>query len=136
MMQIPAEEAQPLPAVEGKAFLRSASLNGFACQAIAWIHATSIDVLDGEGGTRRVPGVRSWRGRALVDRAALPPEFFSYKAVRYNGKVLDGDQERDILADVFLLITGSSRSGREASPDARRIYVDFIGAETPSKSLR
>jgi len=114
--------------------LWSASLNGHQCQAFAWVQATSIDVLDGRGGVRRVPGVRRWRGKALIDRDALPSDVSSNRAVHYSGKVLDGDRERTISADVFLLFTQAGLNGNGASNGHSKMYVEFIGAETPFKA--
>jgi hypothetical protein len=111
-----------------------ALLDGHTCKAVAWVQATSLDVLDGKGQVRRVPGVRRWRGRALIDRDAFPSDFPASRAVRYAGKVLDGDQEREINADVFLLFTHREPAVNGNGVCDGQTYVEFIGAETPFKS--
>jgi hypothetical protein len=112
--------------------LWQASLGGHTCKAFAWIQSTSIDILDGKGKLCRVPGVRRWRGRALIDRSALPQDLTTPKALRYSGKVIDGNEERVISADVDLHF--SSDDVREMRAHGREQYVEFVGAETPFKA--
>lgn len=112
--------------------LWQASLGGHTCKAFAWIQSTSIDILDGKGKLCRVPGVRRWRGRALIDRSALPQDLTTPQALRYSGKVIDGDQERVINADVYLHF--SSDEVRDVMENGCERYVEFVGAETPFKA--
>ena len=112
--------------------LWKASLGGHTCKAFAWIQSTSVDILDGKGKVCQVPGIRRWRGKALIDRSSLPLDLTSPKALRYSGKVIDGDQERVISADVYLHF--SSDEVRELSVQGQEQYIEFVGAETPFKT--
>ncbi len=115
----------------------TASLNGQTCKAFAWVQATSLDVLDGQGHVRTVAGVRRWRGKALIDRDALPADLHGTATVRYAGKVKDGDHEREIDADVFLYFRQAFSEEDYAGGDgavSRQTYVEFIGAERPFKT--
>ena len=106
-----------------------ASLNGQACEAFAWVQTTAINVLDGKGRSCKVEGVRSWRGRALVDRSAFPSGIPCDSAVQYTGKVKNGDEELDVSADVFLYFT---RCYATDPADAHgQTYVEFVGAGNP-----
>ena len=109
-----------------------ASLNGYACEAFAWVQSTCLNILDGQGGVQTVAGVRRWRGRALIDREALKGAVSCDAPVRYTGKIRDGDDERDVNADVYLYFTRC----QAADPDVhQQTYVEFIGAENPFKAI-
>jgi hypothetical protein len=106
---------------------RHASLNGKACEAIAWVQTTAINALDGKGHSCRVEGIRSWRGRALIDRDVFP-SLPCDSTMRYTGKLKNGDEELDISAEVFL---HSARCYVTDPEEHRQTYVEFVGAGNP-----
>ncbi|MDX1546746.1 MAG: hypothetical protein R3247_07155 [Rhodothermales bacterium] len=104
-----------------------ASLDGHACDAYAWVQSTRLDVLDGEGHAQTVTGVRRWRGRAFIDRDALPPSGPGAARLRYAGRVESEEGDLDVDAEVFLTY---ARVGGDDVP-ARCAYVEFVGAGGP-----
>lgn len=108
-----------------------ASLNGYACEAYAWLQTTSLDVLDGTGQRKTVEGVRRWRGRAFIDRAAFPGGLPQEARLHYAGKICCGEEERDIDAEVFLCYARTLDPDGPARPDDGCAYIEFIGAGTP-----
>lgn len=113
--------------------LREAVLGGIPCKAVAYVEVTHVEVPAGERGrTKIVEGIRTWRGTAIVEAAALPAWRLD-KTLRYHGRLLDGEDEREISAEVYVYRTRRLKPVR--SPDqppeasrSNRIYVAFIGA--------
>ena len=113
--------------------LGEAMLGGIPCKAVAYVEVTHVEVPAGERGhTEIVEGIRTWRGTAIVEATALPAWRLD-KTLRYHGRLLDGDAEREISADVYVYRTRRMKASRRADhpPEAARssrIYVAFIGA--------
>jgi hypothetical protein len=114
--------------------LQEAMLGGIPCRAFAYVEVIRVEVpADERGRTKLVEGVRTWRGTAVVEAPALPQRWHLDRALRYDGVLLDGDQERPISADVFVYQT--RRTKPPHSPDRiaeaaepQQIYVSFVGA--------
>ena len=112
--------------------LQEARLGGTSCRAYAYVEVTLVEVpADENGHTKIVEGIRTWRGKAVVD----DPTFLTHRRLdrplRYEGILHDGDEERRISADVYVYQTRRTRI--DPSPglegDAlQRIYVAFVGA--------
>ncbi len=102
--------------------LESARLGSLACRACAWVHATQSRERTGPRTWAMVDGVRTWRGMALFRREAFPPQFIETGGLLYEGAVLDGEQVRQVSAEVFV-----HTMQRRKQADAL-IVVEFIGA--------
>lgn len=102
--------------------LESARLGGLPCRACAWIHATRSRERTGPRTWEVVEGIRPWRGMALFRREAFPPQFIETGALLYEGAVLDGEQVRQVSAEVFV-----HTMQRRKQADAL-IVVEFVGA--------
>lgn len=109
-----------------------ATLGGVPCKAIAWVEVTRLKIIDGRQEPRTVDGVRTWHGRAFVDLENVPEQWQYNSAVRYEGKVRDGEDVRNVAADVYIHyrvhrpawddINGFDR------PPLHRLQVRFTGA--------
>ena len=112
--------------------LQEARLGGTPCRAYAYVEVTLVEVpADENGQTKIVEGIRTWRGKALVDDLGFLTHRRLDRPLRYEGILHDGDQERHITADVYVYQT--RRTKLDASPDRegeglQRIYVAFVGA--------
>ena len=109
-----------------------AMLGGVPCKAIAWIEVTRLKVIDGRREFRTVEGVRTWHGRAFVDLERVPEQWQYNSAVQYTGKLRDGDEVRDICADVYIHYrvhrpTWDEMNGTDRMP-LHRLQVRFTGA--------
>ncbi len=117
--------------------LLKARLGGLSCKALAWTEATRVEMLDPRGNPTQVPGVRTWHGKAVVEVEALPRERWYNHPIRYEGTLLDEDQEREISADVFISfmksdLTGMASEERNQKESSRHVlYVEFTGAGSP-----
>lgn len=113
--------------------MQEAVLGGLRCRALAYVEVTRVDVPGGERGrTHTIDGVRTWRGSAIVDVTALPARWHLDKALRYDGPLVDGEQERWISDEVYIYQTRCTRPARSPDRDAEagsdRIHISFIGA--------
>ena len=113
--------------------LHEAVLGGVPCKAVAFVEVTHVEVPAGERGhTEIVEGIRTWRGTAIVEAAALPGWRLD-KTLRYSGPLLDGEDKRHINAEVYIYRTRRLKPPRAAEPPSAanrsgRIYVAFVGA--------
>ena len=114
--------------------LQEAFLGGIPCRAYAYVEVTLVELpVDEQGHAKIVEGIRTWRGKAVVEDPAFLARWHYDKVVRYEGKLQDGEEERQISADVYVHYTRHARARRapdrkdgEAEPSL--IYVAFIGA--------
>ena len=112
--------------------LHEARLGGTPCRAYAYVEVTMVEVpADEQGHMKIVEGIRTWRGKALVDDLTFLTHRRLDRPLRYEGILHDGEQERPINADVYVYQT--RRTKREPVPgrddsDHQWIYVAFIGA--------
>jgi hypothetical protein len=114
--------------------LQEALLGGVPCKAYAYVEVTLVELpADEHGHVQVVEGIRTWRGKAVVEDPAFLARWQRGKVVRYEGKLQDGEQERQISADVYVYFTRHARARR--FPDRKAgeegpslIYVAFIGA--------
>ena len=120
---------------ETPAQLHDAYLGGIPCKAIAWVEVTRLRVVDGRSGQRLVDGIRTWHGQAVVQCDVVPTQWEYNSAVRYVGKVKDGDDEREIDAEVYIhhrlcrpLRSSSSSTQRNGSGGQHHLQVRFTGA--------
>jgi len=115
-----------------EAMLQEARLGGIPCRAYAYVEVTLVEVpADEQGGTKIVEGIRTWRGKALVEDLTFLKHRRLDRPLRYEGMLHDGDEERLISADVYVYQT--RRTKRDVSPDQQDeahqlIYVAFVGA--------
>lgn len=111
--------------------LREATLGGTPCRAYAYVEVTHVEVpADEHGHTQVVEGIRTWRGKALIQDPTFLARRRLDRALRYEGVLHDGDAERTISADVYVYQTRRTRldppaDAHEATP---LIYVAFVGA--------
>ncbi len=112
--------------------LREARLGGTPCRAYAYVEVTLVEIPANDNGHPRiVEGIRTWRGKALVDDLTFLTHRRLDRALRYQGILHDGEEERHVDADVYVYQT---RRTRQAIPpdqpgEARHIiYVAFVGA--------
>lgn len=87
---------------ETPAQLHDAYLGGIPCKAMAWVEVTRLRVVDGRSGQRLVDGIRTWHGQAIVQCDVVPTQWEYNSAVRYVGKVKDGEDVREIDAEVYI----------------------------------
>ncbi len=116
----------------GQERLVDAMLGGVPCKAIAWVDVKRIRVIDQQRGQRVVEGVRTWHGQAVVECDTVPAQWEYNSAVRFVGKVVDGEQEMEVNADVYIHhrlhrpmtanLTTMDRAARH------RLQVRFTGA--------
>ena len=112
--------------------LQEACLGGTPCRAYAYVEVTLVEVpADEHGHLKIVEGIRTWRGQALVDDLTFLRHRRLDRAIRYEGILHDGDEERRISADVYVYQT--RRTKREPDSDQngearQHIYVAFVGA--------
>ena len=112
--------------------LQEARLGGTPCRAYAYVEVTLVEVpFDEHGHTKIVEGIRTWRGKALVDDLTFLTHRRLDRPLRYEGILHDGDEERHISADVYVYQTRRTRL--DPFPDRKdeahqRIYVAFVGA--------
>ena len=116
-----------------------AQLDGIACKATAWVEVTQVESLIGHHSARFIPGVRTWRGRAIVYDAHFLDRWPLNVAIEFKGKLRDGEEGRDICADVFIYRTSrrkhlaSSQGNGHAGEEP--IFIDFIGAGNPYTAI-
>ncbi len=114
--------------------LQDAFLGGVPCKAYAYVEVRLVEIpVDEQGHVKIVEGIRTWRGEAVVEDPAFLALWQHDKFVRYEGKLQDGEDERQISADVYVHYTRHARARR--FPDRKAgeegpslIYVAFIGA--------
>lgn len=109
-----------------------AMLGGVPCKAVAWVDVKRLRVVDEQRGQKMVEGVRTWHGHAIVECEVVPAQWEYNSAVRFVGKVVDGEQEFEVNADVYIhhrlhrpataSITSDDRAARH------RLQVRFTGA--------
>lgn len=112
--------------------LHTARLGDTPCRAYAYVEVTLVEVpVDEHGHTKIVEGIRTWRGKALVEDLSFLQHRRLDRPLRYEGILHDGDQERLISADVYVYQTRRAQledaSDQEEKPH-QRIYVAFVGA--------
>lgn len=115
--------------------LAEAHLDGLPCRGLAWIETTQVDVRDSKGVTRTVNGVRTWHGKAVIERGTFPVDQLYNRALEYNGVLTDGENERRIRGHVFvsnLWGTHAPYAGGDGQAPSgthgKKIYVEFVGA--------
>ena len=112
--------------------LQEARLGGTPCRAYAYVEVTLVEVpADENGHMKIVEGIRTWRGKAVVDDQAFLTHRRLDRPLRYEGILHDGEEERRISADVYVYQTRRIRidPSENAEGEAlQRIYVAFVGA--------
>lgn len=112
--------------------LQEARLGGTPCKAYAYVEVTYVEVpADEHGQTKIVEGIRTWRGKAVVDDLTFLTRRRLDRALRYEGILHDGDEEHPISADVYVYQTRRTKRDDDASAHSEakpRIYVAFVGA--------
>ena len=111
--------------------LKEARLGNTPCRAYAYVEVTLVEVpVDEHGQTRIVEGIRTWRGKALVEDLAFLKQRRLDRPLRYEGILHDGDEERHISADVYVYQTRRTKldAASDQEETAQRIYVAFVGA--------
>ncbi len=111
--------------------LKEARLGNTPCRAYAYVEVTLVEVpVDEHGQTRIVEGIRTWRGKALVEDLTFLKQRRLDRPLRYEGILHDGDEERPISADVYVYQTRRTKldAASDQEEPAQRIYVAFVGA--------
>ena len=112
--------------------LKEARLGGTPCRAYAYVEVTLVEVpADEHGHMKIVEGIRTWRGKALVDDLSFLTHRRLDRPLRYEGILHDGEQERRIDADVYVYQTRRTKLDpppEDAHEDHSLLYVAFIGA--------
>jgi hypothetical protein len=115
--------------------LAEARLDGLPCKGLAWVETTKVDVRDSKGETRTVNGVRTWHGKAVLERGSFSYEQLYNRPLEYHGVLTDGESERRIKGHVFvshLLTTHAPYAGGDGQVQTgnygKKIYVEFVGA--------
>ena len=112
--------------------LQEARLGGMPCRAYAYVEVTLVEVpANDDGPMKIVEGIRTWRGKAIVDDLNFLTHRRLDRPLRYEGILHDGEEKRHIEADVYVYQT--RRMKRDSAPDQegnapQRIYVAFVGA--------
>lgn len=110
--------------------LEAASLAGIPCRALARLEVTRFEGAFGRRGQRlAVDGVRTWRGRAVIEDASFLQRWQHDAAVRYEGKLHAAGEVQTISADVFVYSTRRTRARTPGAPSL--LYVEFVGAGSP-----
>ena len=120
-----------VPHVTKADMFQKATLGGIPCKAHAHVEVTLVEVPAAEGQHKIVEGVRTWRGTAVIQDAAFLARRRLDKPLRYEGILQDGDDERQISADVYVYHTRRAKGDDEPeqeAPGLRPIYVSFVGA--------
>ena len=111
--------------------LQEARLGDTPCRAYAYVEVTLVEVpFDEHGHTKIVEGIRTWRGKALVDDLSFLKHRRLDRPIRYEGILHDGDEERRISADVYVYQTRRTKLDDAPNQEEshQRIYVAFVGA--------
>ena len=111
--------------------LKEARLGNTLCRAYAYVEVTLVEVpVDEHGQTKIVEGIRTWRGKALVEDLTFLKQRRLDRPLRYEGILHDGDEERLINADVYVYQTRRTKldAASDQEESAQRIYVAFVGA--------
>ena len=135
-MPIPhqAKSGSAVPPIITEDMLQDAFLGGIPCRAYAYVEVTLVEIpADEQGHMKVVEGIRTWRGKAVVEDPVFLTRWQRGKVIRYEGTLQDGDEERQISADVYVYFTRHARARLLADPEAGEdgpalIYVAFIGA--------
>ena len=112
--------------------LQEARLGGTPCRAYAYVEATFVEIPANDDEPKKiVEGIRTWRGKAVVDDLTFLTHRRLDRPLCYEGILHDGEEERPIKADVYVYQTRRVKRdpapGRE-SEAPQRIYVAFVGA--------
>ena len=134
MYLLHAKPGRAVPPIITEDMLQEAFLGSVPCRAYAYVEVTLVEIpADEQGHVKVVEGIRTWRGKAIVEDPAFLTRWQRGKVLRYEGILRDGDEARQISADVYVYYTRHAKArpfpdrtaGEEESP---LIYVAFIGA--------